>query len=97
MGIVRKVKEIVDRVKTERDNIIEEAVRGYLADVAWRKLNTQSINTSLYMDTLVRLDLVVDSSLKKAINKTIDEVLERVVNVAEMLDIGGVENGDSSE
>jgi len=49
------------------------------------------------MDTLVRLDLVVDSSLKKAINKTIDEVLERVVNVAEMLDIGGVENGDSSE
>ena len=86
MGFVGKVGEIVDRVKKERDDIIEEAVREYLMDIAWRKLNTQSINTSLYTDTLVRLDLVVDSSLKKAINKTIDMVLERVVNVAEMLD-----------
>ena len=89
MGFVGKVREVVDRVKKERDDIIEEAVREYLIDIAWRKLNTQSINTSLYTDTLVRLDLVVDSSLKKAINKTIDMVLERVVNVAEMLDKEG--------
>ena len=89
MGFVGKVREVVDRVKKERDDIIEEAVREYLIDTAWRKLNTQSINTSLYTDTLVRLDLVVDSSLKKAINKTIDMVLERVVNVAEMLDKEG--------